>query len=368
MSKHPVDGMLSDTVGTCVVQYKMPRFSGRHEVIENCKKMCDLMRASKSVHPDMDLIIFPESSMHGVIYDGEQLLNMNVTIPGPETELLSATCRDLGIWGVFSLTGEQHEEHPKTSRGARKPPYNTAILIDNHGGIAQKYHKIFPCCPTESSYPGENTFLSTGPKGLKISLIVGDDGNYPEIWRDCVMKGAELVVHCQGSTTCSTEHQVMATKTMAWMNNVYCAVSNASGHDGVQAFSGHSCIVSHDGRSLAECGTEENGIQYAQLSISSIRDARGADRPQNHLFNLLHRGYAGTYAAGDGNKGVAACPFLFYRKWVMDQEAEQIHVESFTRSTCEGCHLLQGQAGSAKQQKLEGGDKRAVGGTLHGGG
>ncbi|RKS78739.1 putative amidohydrolase [Actinomadura pelletieri DSM 43383] len=227
-----------------------------------------------------DLVVLPELWAAGY-FAFDRYLERAETLDGPTVTAARAWARDLDAYvHVGSIV-----ERDKAGR-----LFNTSVLIAPDGRVVHTYRKVhvFGYASRESELltPGDALDVCPTPFGL-VGATTCYDLRFPELWRDLVDRGAQVVVVPAAWPEARQEHWRLFTSCRAVEEQVLLIACNAVGvQDGGVVVGGCSRVVDPWGTVLAEAGTEE-GVTFCDVDPTVVETVRAefpvlADRRWPH--------------------------------------------------------------------------------------
>ena len=116
-----------DGVVIGLVQLQLPVVVTKTDLARQTERIVYMVGKARRNLGTMDLVVFPEYSLHGLSMDTNP--EIMCCLDGPEVTPLRAACVEHQIWGCFSLM----EYNPRGN------PYNWGLIVDDHGEI-RLYH------------------------------------------------------------------------------------------------------------------------------------------------------------------------------------------------------------------------------------
>ena len=201
-----------------------------------------------------ELVVSPESYLDGWSFRREVCCKVATTIPGPETEELSALASELKVWMCVGLFEK-----------AQGRLFNSAVLLASDGKIAGVYRKTHETKDVLGQLPydlGEELPVFQTPWGT-IGILICHDRWYPENARTLRCKGAEVILNPVATGVLSPNHKYYeihqcVIRSQAYLNALFWVSCNCANHGG------HSLVVAPDG-SLAVQASAEQQVLLAEL-------------------------------------------------------------------------------------------------------
>lgn len=235
-------------------------------------RVVNLVRA----HAGADLYVLPELWSPGY-FAFEHYAERAETLSGPTVTAMSELARELGSWIHLGSLIERRGDG-ETPGAAQL--FNTAVLLDPAGNIAQVYRKIhvfgYQSLESKLLTPGDSLSVVDSPVG-PVASTTCYDLRFPGLWQQISERGAEAVVIPAAWPAARREHWRVLTQARAIEHQLWVFACNACGTQGEVTLGGFSRIVDPSGIVVAECGAEEQVIM-ADLPRDAVALTR-ADFP-----------------------------------------------------------------------------------------
>jgi formamidase len=288
-----------DGVVIGLVQAALPVVATRAELAQQADRICTLVGKAKRGMPSLDLVVFPEYSLHGLSMDTRA--EIMCRLDGPEVVSFRKACSRERVWGCFSIMEQNSSGNP----------YNSGIVIDDRGELRLYYRKMHPWTPVEPWEPGNLGIpVCEGPNGSKLALIICHDGMFPEMARECAYKGAEIMLRTAGYTAPIRHAWRVTNQANAFCNLMYTASVCMCGSDGTFNSMGEGMIVNFDGTPLAEGSGVADEIVTAEVRPRLAAEARRLWGVENNPYQFGHRGFVAVKG------GARDCPYTYMRDLV----------------------------------------------------
>ncbi len=296
---------MSNSLTLGLVQQQIPLIESMAGVDATTDRVCRMLRDAKAGFASLDLVVFPEYSLHGIRKGSWSRDDVMCDIDGPQVERLRDACREARVWGCFSVM----ERNPN---GA---PFNSGIIVDDAGDIALYVRKLHPWTPKEPWEPGDLGLpVCEGPKGSVLSLLICHDGMFPEMAREASYRGANVLLRTAGYKFPLKQSWRITNEANAFHNLAYTASVCMAGHDGNGIFSmGEAMVCDYEGTIIEHGDATPDRVVTVSIDPARADAARREWGVENNIYQLGHRGY--TALAG----GAQDCPYTFMTDLVAGQ-------------------------------------------------
>jgi predicted amidohydrolase len=221
------------------------------------------------IEPGTDLVLLPEAFMRDFGKPGSDVGEFAEPMDGPFVERLTEFAgehRTTVVAGMFERSDDPGR------------PFNTLAVV-GPGGLRASYRKIHLY---DSFGYKESDRLTAGPlepvlvevDGVSVGLMTCYDLRFPELARELVRRGAQLLVVPSAwvAGPGKVEHWRTLAMARAIENTAYVA---AVGQPGPR-YTGHSLVVGPAGQVVAELGDGDH-VLTASIGTEELEEARAAN-------------------------------------------------------------------------------------------